>query len=74
LEERLGFEDVVRAYTLQAARASGTDRRLGRLAPGFEADLVAWAVDPAVERGDGDAFRGGRAVLTIVGGRVVMHR
>ncbi|HTG48847.1 MAG TPA: amidohydrolase family protein, partial [Gemmatimonadales bacterium] len=74
LEERLGFEEVVRAYTLQAARASGTDRRLGRLAAGMEADLVAWEVDPAIERGDGAAFRAGRAVLTVVGGRVVMHR
>ena len=74
LEERLGFEEVVRAYTLEAARASGTERRLGRLAPGMEADLVAWEVDPAVERGDGAAFRAGRAALTVVGGRVVMHR
>lgn len=74
LEERLGFEEVVRAYTLEAARASGTDRRLGRLAAGMAADLVAWEVDPAVEQGDGTAFRAGRAVLTVVGGRVVMHR
>ncbi len=74
LEERLGFEEVVRAYTLEAARASGTERRLGRLAPGMEADLVAWDVDPAVERGDGAAFRAGRAALTVVGGRIVMHR
>ena len=74
VEERLGLEEVVRGYTLEAARASGAERRLGRLAPGMEADLVAWAVDPAVERGDGAAFRAGQAVLTIVGGRVVMHR
>jgi predicted amidohydrolase YtcJ len=73
-EEKLGFADVVRAYTVAPARASGTQRRLGRLAPGAEADLVAWAVDPAVERGDGEAFRAGRAVLTVAGGRAVMHR
>jgi predicted amidohydrolase YtcJ len=73
-EERLGFEEVVRAYTAEAARAAGSDRRLGRLAPGMEADLVAWEVDPAVERGDGEAFRAGRAALTVVGGRVVMRR
>jgi len=72
--ERLGFETVVRAYTSAAARASGTGHRLGRLAPGAEADLVAWAVDPAVERGEGEAFRTGAAVLTVVGGRVVMRR
>ena len=73
-EEKLGFTDVVRAYTVAPARASGTRRRLGRLAAGAEADLVAWAVDPAVERGDGAAFRSGRAVLTVVGGRAVMRR
>ncbi len=74
LEERLSFDEVVSGYTVAPARASGTERRLGRLAPGMEADLVAWAVDPAVERGDGAAFRAGRAALTVVGGRVVMHR
>ena len=73
-EEKIGFEDVVRGYTTAAARASGTSRRLGTLVRGAEADLVAWAVDPAVERGDGEAFRAGRAVLTVVGGRAVMHR
>ena len=73
-EERLGFDEVVRGYTLEAARASGTGRRLGRLAPGLEADFVAWDVDPAVERGDGAAFRAGRAALTVIGGAVVMHR
>jgi predicted amidohydrolase YtcJ len=73
-QERLGLEEVIRGYTLEAARASGTEGRLGRLAAGMEADLVAWDVDPAVERGDGAAFRAGRAVLTVVGGRVVMHR
>jgi predicted amidohydrolase YtcJ len=73
-EERLGFEEVVRAYTLGAARASGTDGRLGRLAPGLEADFVAWEVDPAAERGEGGAFRAGRAAMTVVGGRIVMHR
>jgi predicted amidohydrolase YtcJ len=74
LEERIGFEEVVRAYTHEAARAAGTERRLGRLAAGMEADFVAWEVDSAVERGDGEAFRTGRAVLTVVGGRAVMHR
>jgi predicted amidohydrolase YtcJ len=73
-EEKIGFEDVVRGYTTAAAHASGTSRRLGTLARGAEADLVAWAVDPAAERGDGDAFRTGHAVLTVVGGRAVMHR
>ena len=32
-EEKIGFEDVVRGYTVAAAHASGTSRRLGTLAP-----------------------------------------
>jgi predicted amidohydrolase YtcJ len=73
-EEKIGFEDVVRGYTTAAARASGTSARLGTLARGAEADLVAWGVDPAAERGSGEAFRAGQAVLTVVGGQAVMHR
>jgi hypothetical protein len=73
-EERLGFEDVVRAYTAGAAQAAGVASRRGVLAPGFDADLVAWEVDPGVEAGDGDAFRVARAALTVVGGQVVMRR
>ncbi len=72
-EERLGFEQVVHAYTTAAARASGVAERRGTLAPGQDADLVAWAVDPLAERGDGEAFRRGRAVLTVVGGIPVMR-
>jgi hypothetical protein len=40
----------------------------------MDADFVAWAVDPAVERGDGAAFRAGRAALTVVAGEIVMRR
>ena len=46
----------------------------GTLAPGQDADLVAWAFDPSVERGAGDAARAGSARLTVVGGEVVMRR
>lgn len=73
-EERLGFEDAVRAYTLAPARASGSVIAGGRLAPGQPADLVAWSFDPAAERGSGEAVRAGRAVLTVVAGEVVMQR
>ncbi|HET9294001.1 MAG TPA: amidohydrolase [Gemmatimonadales bacterium] len=72
-EERLGFEQVVHAYTTAAARAAGVAERRGTLAPGQDADLVAWAVDPVAECGDGEAFRRGRAVLTVVGGIPVMR-
>ena len=73
-EEKLTFIDAVRAYTAAPAAAGGVAHRRGTLAPRQDADLVAWEVDPAVERGDGAAFRAGRAVLTVVGGEVVMKR
>jgi predicted amidohydrolase YtcJ len=72
-EEKLGFVDALAGYTVAAAQAAGAGHRRGMLAPGFDADLVAWSVDPAAERGDGAAFRHGRAVLTVVGGSVVMQ-
>ena len=48
--------------------------RRGTLAPGMDADLVAWEVDEAAERGGegaGRAFAAGRCVLTVVAGEVV---
>jgi hypothetical protein len=71
-EEKVGLGDAVRAYTAAAAAAAGVAGRRGALAPGHEADLVAWEVDPAAERDDGRAFRAGRAALTVVDGEVVM--
>jgi predicted amidohydrolase YtcJ len=72
-DEKLGFEETLAAYTVRAAAAAGTAERRGQLAPGFDADLVAWSFDPAAERGDGEAVRSGRALLTVVGGQVVMQ-
>ena len=43
------------------------------LAPGYDADLVVWGVGPAAEQGDGEAFRRGQALLTVVGGAIVMQ-
>ncbi len=71
--EKIGFRDAVVAYTAAAAEAAGERGRRGTLAPGEDADLVAWEVDPDVERDVGDAFRSGRAALTVVGGRVVFQ-
>lgn len=72
-EEKLSFSEALGAYTLGAAYAAGATHRRGLLAPGFDADLVAWSVDSSAENGDGEAFRQGHAVLTIVGGQVVMR-
>lgn len=73
-EEKLRLEDAVRAYTVAPAAAGGVGHRRGILARGYDADLVAWDVDPAAERSDGNAFRAGRALLTVVGGEIVMQR
>lgn len=73
-EERLSFAEAVHAYTAAAAHAGGVGHRTGTLAPGHDADLVAWAFDPAVERGEGEAVRAGAVRLTVVGGEVVLRR
>jgi hypothetical protein len=70
-EERLTLGETVRAFTLGNAIAAGMAGRRGRLAPGYDADLVAWELDPAAEAGEGRAFGAGHALLTVVGGEVV---
>ena len=72
-DEKLEFSDAIGAYTLAPAHAAGAGRRRGMLIPGYDADLVAWAVDPAAEQGNGEAFRRAQALLTVAGGAVVMQ-
>ena len=45
-EARLTVDEALRGYTTGAAYAAGIDDRLGRIAPGFLADLVAIDSDP----------------------------
>jgi predicted amidohydrolase YtcJ len=44
--QRLSLTQALRAYTYGPAFAAGCEARLGRLAPGYLADLVALEVDP----------------------------
>lgn len=44
--ERLSVEQALAAYTRGAAHAIGRERRSGRLAPGFDADLTVLSHDP----------------------------
>jgi len=73
-EEALGFETALRLYAEGCARAAGTAGHRGRLAPGMDADLVAWELDgPALAAGEAAAFREARARLTVVDGEVLMQ-
>jgi predicted amidohydrolase YtcJ len=73
-EERISLGRALSAYTTAPAWAGGVLARRGTLAPGMDADLVAWEVDEAAARGGegaGAAFAAGRCVLTVVAGEVV---
>jgi predicted amidohydrolase YtcJ len=72
-EERITFDQAVRAYTTQAAASGGRADRRGTLAAGQDADLVVWSVPPDFERQGGAGFRQARSRLTVVGGLVVMQ-
>jgi len=71
--ERMPFDAVVTGYTANPAAAAGWAPRLGVLQPGAAADLVAWDVDPAVHRGEGQAFLDARVRLTVVNGEIVLQ-
>ncbi len=45
-EERLSMQAALEAYTVGPAYAAGMEDRLGRLAPGYEADLIVVEKDP----------------------------
>jgi predicted amidohydrolase YtcJ len=72
-DEKVSFEDAVRAYTAAAAVAGGVAGRRGVLAPGYDADLVAWAVDEDAPGQEGDAFRRARTLLTVIAGQPVLR-
>jgi predicted amidohydrolase YtcJ len=72
-EEKLHFEDAVRAYTVAAAAAAGVSARRGALAEGYDADLVAWSMNDPAPGQEAEAFRRARALVTVVGGEVVMR-
>lgn len=64
-ESGLSLEQALTLVTTNVARVLGLDRRKGRIAPGYEADLVLLAVDGSI---DGVLARGR---LVVQGGRAL---
>ena len=68
-EERLSRAEALSLFTTDAAYAAFEEKRRGRIAPGFDADLTILAADPmAVAVGQIPAIR---ALATIVDGKLV---
>ena len=68
-QERVSLETAFRAYTVNNAWAAGEEGQKGALRPGMLADLVVLDRDPfAIPPAE---LKDVRAVLTVVGGRVV---
>lgn len=69
--ERITLGHALTGYTRAPAWAGGVLHRRGTLAPGMDADLVAWELDEVAERGGeeaGAAFAAGRCIMTVVAG------
>lgn len=63
LGEALGPDEALQAYTAGAAYAIGAEERSGKVAPGYDADLVVLSHDPTV------SLDGLAAVATMKAGR-----
>jgi predicted amidohydrolase YtcJ len=70
-EERLTIEEAITAYTIGPARVAGHAERLGRLLPGYLADLIV--LDRDITTTDPAALKDTQVLLTIVGGQIA-HR
>ncbi len=64
VREGLAAEEAWRAITINPAKATGIDSRVGSLEPGKDADVVIWTEDPLTTIG-------GEAWITIVDGKIV---
>jgi predicted amidohydrolase YtcJ len=71
-DQRLSPEEALRGYTTWAAYASFSEREAGAIAVGKRADLTLLDRDPLVLGARApDRLLGGKALATIVGGRIV---
>lgn len=70
-DERVSREEALRLYTIDAARVTFEDDEKGSLTPGKLADVAV--LDRDILAVDEDEIGGARAVLTLVGGRIVTN-
>jgi hypothetical protein len=68
-EQRLSVEQALQGFTTGAAVTAGWEDRLGRLAPGYLADLLVLDVDPF--QCEADALREIQPAATMIGGQWV---
>lgn len=68
-EQRLSVDEAIRAYTTGAAYAGGVDSQLGKLAPGYLADLIV--IDENPYTCDPQALMNIKPLATMVGGEWV---
>jgi len=70
-EEATSAAEALHAWTAGAARASGLEGDLGRIAVGMRADLAVLSADPTEGRPWQDGRPGPKVVATLIGGDVV---
>lgn len=70
--QRMGLKAALDAYTINPAIANGKEMLLGRIAPGFKADLIVLPCDPF--RQDSQDLWKILPDLTLVDGRIAYQR
>jgi predicted amidohydrolase YtcJ len=71
-DQRMTFEEAVRAFTWTAAYGAFEETWRGRVAPGYLADFTV--LDREVARDPASALAGAHAAMTIAAGRVVFEK
>jgi len=71
-EQRINLEDALKAYTINPATHAGMGDRLGKLAPGYYADLIVLPVDPFLI--DCQDLHSIQPELTMINGEIVFQK